>query len=57
MKIDSTALVDSIEEYLPFLILSNQTAYVEERFISENEKVTDFLKLTGLVVTVDSEGI
>ena len=46
--------------YLPFLISSNQTAYVEGRFISKGRRrfsdilqVTDFLKLRGLLVTVD----
>ena len=45
---------------LPFLISSNQTAYVEGRFISEGGRlfsdilqVTDFLNIRGLVVTVD----
>ena len=46
--------------YLLILISSNQTAYVEGRFISEDGRlfsdilqVTDFLKLRGLLVTVD----
>ena len=56
----SKALANCIKEYLPFLISSNQTAYVEWRFISESGRlfsdilqVTNFLKLRGLVVTVD----
>ena len=60
LKILSKALANYIKEYLPFLISSNQTAYVEGRFISEggrlfsdNLPVTNFLKLRGLVVTVD----
>ena len=45
---------------LPFLISSNQTAYVKGRFTSEGGRpfsdilqVTDFLNLRGLVVTLD----
>ena len=60
LKILSKALADCIKKYLPFLISSNQTAHVEGRFISEGRRlfsdvsqVTDFLKLRGLVVTVD----
>ena len=60
LKILSKAQGDCVKTYLPFLISSNQTAYVEERFISEGGRlfsdilqVTDFLKLKGLVVTVD----
>ena len=53
-------MADRIKKYLPFLISTNQTAYVEGRFISEGGRlfsdilqVTDFLNLRGLVVTVD----
>ena len=60
LKILSKALANRIKKYLPFLISSNQTAYVEGRFISEGGRlfsdilqVTDFLNLRGLVVTVD----
>ena len=60
LKILSKAPADRIKMYLPFLISSNQTAYVEGRFISEGGRlfsdilqVTDFLNLRGLVVTVD----
>ena len=60
MKILSKALADCTKKYLPFLILSNQTVYVEGGFSSEGGrlfpdilKVTDFLKLRGLVVTAD----
>ena len=46
-----------IEKYVLFLISSNQTVYVEGRFISESGRLfsdmTDFLNLRGLVVTVD----
>ena len=59
-KIFSKALANGIKKYLPFLISSNQTAYVEGRFISEGGRlfsdilqVTDFLNIRGLVVTVD----
>ena len=56
----SKALANYIKKYLLFLISSNQTAYVEGRFIREGGRlfsdilqVTDFLNLRGLVVTVD----
>ena len=59
LEILSKALVDCIKKYLPFLILSNQTAYVKGIFVSESLrhlsdilKVTDFLKLRGLLVTI-----
>ena len=60
LKILSKALANRIKKYLPFLISSNQTAYVEGRFISEGGRlfsdilqVTNFLNIRGLVVTVD----
>ena len=60
MKILSKVLADWIKKYLLFLISSNQTAYVEGRFISEGGRlfsdilqVTDFLKLKWLIVIVD----
>ena len=60
LKILSKALENRIKKYLPFLISSNQTAYVEGRSISEDGKpfsdilqVTDLLNLRGSVVTVD----
>ena len=60
LKILSKAQLDCIKKYFPFLISSNQAAHVEGRFISEGGRlfsdillVTDFLKLRGLVVTVD----
>ena len=60
LKILSKALANPIKKYLPFLISSNQTTYVEGRFISEGGRlfsdilqVTDFLNLRMLVVTVD----
>ena len=59
LEILSKALVDCIKKYLPFLILSNQTAYVKGIFVSEGLrhlsdilKVRDFLKLRGLLVTI-----
>ena len=59
LEILSKALVDCIKKYLPFLILSNQTAYIKGIFVSEGLrhlsdilKVTDFLKLKGLLVTI-----
>ena len=60
LKILSKALANRIKKYLPFLISSNQIAYVEGRFISEGGRlfsdilqVTDFLNLRELVVIVD----
>ena len=60
LKSISKALANRIKKYLPFLISSNQTAYVEGRFIREVGRlfsdilqVTDFLNLRRLVVTVD----
>ena len=60
LKILSKTLANCIKKCLPFLISSNQTAYVEGRFVSEGGRlfsdilqVTDFLNLRGLVVTVD----
>ena len=56
LKILSKAQADCTKNYLPFLISSNQTAYGEGRFTSEDGRlfldilqVTDFLNLTGLV--------
>ena len=62
MKIISIALEDWIKKYSRFLLSSNQTAYAEGRFISgilfpDILRVTDFLKLRGLLVTVDTGGI
>ena len=60
LKILSKALANRIKKYLPFLISSNQTTYVEGRFISEGGRlfsdilqVTDFLNIRGLAVIVD----
>ena len=60
MKILSKALANCVEKYLPFLISSSQTVYVESRFISDGGRlfshtlqVADFLKLNALVVTED----
>ena len=54
-------MADCIKKYLPFLTSSNQTAYVQGRFISEDGRlfsdvlqVTDFVKIKELVVTVDT---
>ena len=62
MQILSIVLAVCIKKYLPFLFSSNQTAYVEGRFISEGGRlfpdilqVINFLKLRGLLVTVDIE--
>ena len=64
LKILFKTPADCIQKYLPFLISSNQIAYVEGRFISkdgrlssDNLQVTDFLKLRGLVATVDIQKV
>ena len=60
LKILSKALADLIKKYLPFLILSNETAPVEGRYISEGRRlfsdilqVIDSLNFRELVVAVD----
>ena len=59
LKILSKILANCIKKYLPFLVLSNQTAYVGRfmstgrRLFSDILQVTDFLNLRGLVVTAD----
>ena len=60
LKILSKAQANCVKKSFPFLILSNQTAYEDGRFISGSGclfsdilKVTDFLNFRGLVVTLD----
>ena len=62
MKIISKVLSTGIKYVLPFLVSSNQTAYVKNRFISENERaisdileIANALALEGFLVTVDIE--
>ena len=62
MKIVSKALSTRIKIVLPFLISSNQTVYVKNRFISKNGRVisdvldiSNSLALEGFLVTVDIE--
>ena len=62
MKIISKVLSTRIKGVLPYLISSNQTAYVKNRFISESGRViSDILELTktlaleGFLVTIDIE--
>ena len=62
MKIISKVLSTRIKNVLPFLISSNQTAFVRNRFISESERViSDILEISNLLalkvflVTVDIE--
>ena len=62
MKIISNVLSTRIKGVLPYLISSNQTAYVKNRFISESGRViSDILELTktlaleGFLVTIDIE--
>ena len=47
LKILSKALADCIKKYLFFLISSNQTAYVEGRFINKGGRLfSDILQVT-----------
>ena len=62
MKIISKVLSTRIKGVLPYLISSNQTAYVKNRFISESGRViSDILEiaktlaLEGFLVTIDIE--
>ena len=62
MKIISKVLSTRIKNVLPFLISSNQTAYVRNRFISESERViSDILEISkslaleSFLVTADIE--
>ena len=62
MKIISKVNSTRIKGVLPYLISSNQTAYVKNRFISESGRViSDILELTktlaleGFLVTIDIE--
>ena len=48
MKIISKVLSTRIKNVLPFLISSNQTAYVKNRFMSESERViSDILEISN----------
>ena len=58
----SKVLAEHLKTALPSLISSNQTAYLNGRFISEGGRlisdifeVSNFLKLKGLLLTVDIE--
>ena len=62
MKIISKVLSTRITNVLLFLISSSQTAYIKNRFISENERlisdileISNSLALEGFLVTVDIE--
>ena len=62
MKIISKVLPTKIRNLLPFLISSNQTACVKNRFISQSGRVisdileiANTLALEGFLVTVDIE--
>ena len=59
-KIISKALSKRLKNVLPSLISDNQSAYVDERFISQGGRLiadvlqtTDVLKLSGMLVTID----
>ena len=59
-KLVSKVLAERLKTALPSLISSNQTAYLNGRFISEGGRlisdifeVSDLLKLKGLLLTVD----
>ena len=58
----SKVLAKTIKKHLPSLIDSNQTAYVDKRFISEGGRlisdilqIKDLLKIKGLLLTLDIE--
>ena len=56
VKILSKLLPQRRKKTLPFLISANQSAYVDERFISEGGKkleLSDTLELYGLLATID----
>ena len=60
VKILSKALAQRLKKTLPFLISTNQSAYVDWRFISEGVRlisdlleISDTLKLDGLLATID----
>ena len=62
MEIISKALSRRTKNVLPFLISSNQTAYVKNRFISESGgvishilEIANTLALEGFLVTIDIE--
>ena len=62
MEIISKVLSTKIKGVLPYLISSNQTAYVKNRFLSENGRlISDILEiaktiaLEGYLVTIDIE--
>ena len=51
LKILSKALANCTKKYLPFLISSNKTTYVEERFISEGGRLfSDILQVIFLEI-------
>ena len=62
MKVISKVLSTKIKNVLPFVISSNQTAYIKNRFISESGRVisdilqiANTLALKGFLVTTDIE--
>ena len=62
MKIVSKVLWTRIKNVLPFLISSNQTVYVKNRFINESGRVisdileiSNSLALEGFLATLDTE--
>ena len=64
MKIIIKVLSTRIKNVLPFLISSNQTAYVKNRFIRESGRViSDILEiantlvLEGFLITIDIEKV
>ena len=62
IKITSKALAPKLKKVLPNLISSQQTEYVENRFITESRRligditeITDILNKEGFLVTMDIE--
>ena len=59
-KIFAKVIAQRLNEFLVFLISSNQSVYVDGQFISEGGslisdflEINDTLKLNGLLVTID----
>ena len=54
-KLVSKGLAERLKTAFPSLISSDQTTYLNSRFISDIFDVSDLLKLKGLLLTVDIE--
>ena len=63
-KLISKVLAERLKNVLPSLISSDQTAYFEERFISESSRlisdvleICEKLQIKGFLMTVDIEKV